>query len=618
MTIDGYSLLRLLAERDRSKLFLARDLKGRLCAFKLQKPLDPTHLQKLVQRDARLQPLTQGEGLLEILAHGLTEDGWTWKAMPLADNLAGLAPLDTDEGRRQYCPMTLLAWVAEKGRPSASLAAQWGIRLTAALATLHRAGLVHRDVKPANVLFLGGQPALGDYGLVGEPEDKVHYSGTEGYQPLEGTNDAGADLFALGKTLYEAWTGGNRLEFPSLPRAILDAKDWNSTGHRLNEVILRACDALPHNRFRSAEEFSAALVDVVSGRRRIHRRRWLGTAASLAALGTGVFLLLKYVKAPARIVWRRVRQKGFNVESWQGHQGTADWVRHRMYSYCSDNHGRTFEAVDLQQFTLIEKSISQGPILGGSSILQPETRELWLLEGGNGEASALDPETLNLRRLGGGPCDERHYSTRTYWNPVTRRVGILGGYGHFAVRNDRLEFDSTARTWVEVEKDRESPGPWRRETPIPLVPDGTGKKLYLIGGHGSRTGKEGEQMPGIRRFDGRLHLLNDIWELDLESGSWRCLLTLGALDTAVFRAAAYFPSMAALVVFEGLDASANTAGPANAWMLRPGVDLAPMRLPLEGEPSNLATAWAWTIDPQTGELLMFANDGIFRISLMPA
>ncbi len=485
MTIDGYSTLRLLAERERSRVFLARDAAGTLCAVKLQKPGDAAQLGVLAHRDARLQPLTRHPALLEILAHGVTEDGWTWKALPLADNLPGLPPVDTEEGQRQYTPMTLLARRTEigQGTPSAKMVAAWGLRLADGLAALHRGGLVHRDVKPANILFLEGEPCLGDYGLVGEPGDIVDYRGTEGYQPLEGTSDAGADLFALGKTLYETWTGGNRLEFPSLPREILEAPEWPTAGSQLNEVILRACDSQRRRRFRAAQELSGALADVVSGRHRLNRRRWLLTAAGAAAVGAGLFLFLRLGKAPARLEWRRVREKGFNLESWQGHAGTADWVRGQMYSFsfCVDLRGRAFQALDLARFTVVGTLFPDGPPQPVSTILHPQSRELWLIEGGNGEVFALDPGTLNLRSLGGGSCDERHFGSLTYWNPITGRVGILGGYGHLAVRNDRCEFDPVTRSWLELEPDRDNPGPWRR-CGWHLFPGATSRGRVLSGG----------------------------------------------------------------------------------------------------------------------------------------
>ena len=328
-SIPGFSLLRLLSERERSKVYLARDTSGALCAVKLKLPHDPAGLAELAGRVKRLQPLSERTGLLPILAYGVTDDGWLWKSFPLADNLPGLPPLGDEAGLQQYTPLTLRAWSTEHGPASAEVVGRWGSRLADALAVLHAAGLVHRDVKPENILFVNGEPCLGDYGLAGEPGCEPDYHGTEGYRPLEGTSDTGGDLFALGKTLYATWTGRDRLEFPSLPRAVLDAPDWNERGSQLNDIILRACHAQPRKRFDSAAELSGALSRVVSGKRPLNRRRWLLAGAGLAVAGAAAIWVPRLLRAPARVVWRRMRRKGFNVELWEGHMGMADWTRGR-------------------------------------------------------------------------------------------------------------------------------------------------------------------------------------------------------------------------------------------------------------------------------------------------
>jgi hypothetical protein len=50
-------------------------------------------------------------------------------------------------------------------------------------------------------------------------------------------------------------------------------------------------------------------------------------------------------------------------------------------------------------------------------------------------------------------------------------------------------------------------------------------------------------------------------------------------------------------------------------IVRPGRDRLPVRLPTGGEPSRLAVAWAWALDARSDELVMLADDGIFRISV---
>src|ERR1022692_4677747 len=79
-----------------------------------------------------------------------------------------------------YAPHTLRADL-ERGRLPAARVLEIGLALGEALGHLHHNGLVHRDVKPSNVIFVNGRPKLADIGLVTDASDRCWLVGTEGY-----------------------------------------------------------------------------------------------------------------------------------------------------------------------------------------------------------------------------------------------------------------------------------------------------------------------------------------------------------------------------------------------------------------------------------------------------
>jgi serine/threonine protein kinase len=139
---------------------------------------------------------------------------------------------------------------------------QLGLALASALEQLHRQQLVHRDIKPANIIYVNGAPKFADIGLVTEVSTAagdVSNVGTEGYVSPEGPGTAAADVYSLGKVLYEACMGRDRRLFPEVPTTVLEQPD-DSLLRRLNEIICRACESDPHERYQSALELHAALA----------------------------------------------------------------------------------------------------------------------------------------------------------------------------------------------------------------------------------------------------------------------------------------------------------------------------------------------------------------------
>ncbi len=181
------------------------------------------------------------------------------KASPIAQH-----PVSSIEPAASYVPDSLREELRCHGRLPAERAIDIGLALASALAHLHKHGLVHRDVKPSNIIFVQGTPKLADIGLVTDVGDSQSLVGTEGYLPPEGPGTPQADIFALGKVLYEAVTGQDRRCFPDLPS---DLKGWLDCQAvlELNEILLRACAADPFRRYLSAERVYADLAILKSG-----------------------------------------------------------------------------------------------------------------------------------------------------------------------------------------------------------------------------------------------------------------------------------------------------------------------------------------------------------------
>ncbi len=230
--------------------------------------------------------------------------GWAYCVMELADDARKVIresvnsdPAEkqprptTDSLNTEYVPRTLASDLRQ-GRLTAAECISLGLELADALAHLHQRGLLHRDVKPSNIVFVEGVPKLADIGLVAAVREAGSFVGTRGFMPPEGHQDGRGDVFSLGKVLYECAWGRDRLEFPDVPT---DAAEWADHGQlmELNEVILKASDPNPALRYASAGEMREELALLKHGKsvRRLRRleKHWrrvtrIASAAVVLAL----------------------------------------------------------------------------------------------------------------------------------------------------------------------------------------------------------------------------------------------------------------------------------------------------------------------------------------------
>jgi len=257
--IDGYAIEARVADSGVNVVYRARDLRSRqLVALKTLNPARADDLEEraMLAHEAWLGQRMEGRGFVRVHPRP-------------ADASALYAVFDWQPGR------SLEELLREGMRPGVAEVVAAARAVAEALGRLHRLGVVHRDVKPAN-LHLGddGQWRLLDLGVAlsgrASAAQRELHAGTPSYMNPEQWSgaqaDAGSDLFALGATLYQ-WTTG-RLPYGDIEpyqtgryrrdpvrasRVRPDVPMW------LDHLLAKAVALDARLRFETAEEFALAL-----------------------------------------------------------------------------------------------------------------------------------------------------------------------------------------------------------------------------------------------------------------------------------------------------------------------------------------------------------------------
>ncbi len=221
---------------------------------------------------------------------------------------------------------TLRDRLAAQGAQSLPEAVRIVRGILAALEHAHAAGVVHRDVKPSNVMLSGNDVLLADFGIA-RVRDAVDAELTEGgvvlgtpqYMSPEqsvGASDAGvaSDIYSVGCVLYELLTGERSKRIASRTLISVTAVDATQQQARIaampseiGTVVAKAMASDPLQRYASAAEFSLALVRAAEAavpssgapspaRSRASWRQW---PAGLVAAGVAAFGIFAYVRASA-------------------------------------------------------------------------------------------------------------------------------------------------------------------------------------------------------------------------------------------------------------------------------------------------------------------------------
>jgi len=304
-TIPDYELLRPIGRGAYGEVWLARSVTGIYRAVKViyRDSFEETRpYDREFDGVQRFEPISRAqENQVDVLHVGRNDAaGYFYYVMELADDANGDAALhgaiSADE-IAGYRPKTLKEILARQGRVRSHDCLSIAIGLCNALQHLHEHRLIHRDIKPSNIIFIGGAPKLADLGLVSTIDSTRSFVGTEGYVPREGPGTVVADLYSLGKVLYEMTTGRPRQDFPLLPENIESLEDRAGL-LELNEVVIRACADNEADRYASAADMRAELLLLQAGKsvRRLHaaERRLARLVPAVAGLcllaGAGLFV----------------------------------------------------------------------------------------------------------------------------------------------------------------------------------------------------------------------------------------------------------------------------------------------------------------------------------------
>jgi serine/threonine-protein kinase len=258
----GYEARRRLGGGATAEVFEAAAPGGARCAVKVLRALfvDAPDAVFRLEQEARALAALDHPGLLPVIDTGTTETGRPFFVMPL---LAGETVKQRLARRGPLAPIEACGVMDD---------------VLGALDAAHRAGVVHRDVKPANVFLTAGRAVLLDFGVAkilaapGRSTTEARIVGTPRYlapeQILGGPVDARTDVYAAGLTLFGmiAGRGPFAAEGPvDLMRAhVEDAparlRDLAPVSAALDHAVARALEKAPARRWPSARAFAAVLA----------------------------------------------------------------------------------------------------------------------------------------------------------------------------------------------------------------------------------------------------------------------------------------------------------------------------------------------------------------------
>ncbi|UCG88196.1 MAG: protein kinase, partial [Gemmatimonadota bacterium] len=267
---DRYEVERELGSGGMAIVYLARDLKhDRSVALKVMRPeLSASLGGERFLREISIAAKLSHPHILPLYDSG-DADGLLYYVMPFVEGESLRDLLD----REQQLPLEDAVRITRE--------------VADALGQAHSYGIIHRDIKPENIMLTGGHAIVADFGIArafsaagGDSLTQTGMAvGTPAYMsPEQAAGDANldgrTDVYSLGCVLYEMLVGQAPFTGPNaqaiMARHTMDMVTppsimRQSVPEELENVLLRSLEKSPADRFRTAADFSEALVSLDSG-----------------------------------------------------------------------------------------------------------------------------------------------------------------------------------------------------------------------------------------------------------------------------------------------------------------------------------------------------------------
>jgi serine/threonine-protein kinase len=296
-----YHVLRKLGEGGMGEVYLAQHVKlRRLQALKVMRSemsRDPDAASRF-NREASNAAEIDHANVARVYDFGETPEGLVYLSMEYVDGIS------------------LSALLKSQGALPPAVAASLAMQIADGLAAAHQLKVVHRDLKPDNLLVVGDPDGprtvkIVDFGIAKAMESEAQkvtrtgfVIGTPAYmspeQLLGGAVDGRSDLYSLGCVLYEMLTGAPPFEGPSreamVNRRLIDppprpSKAAQQVPRALDAVVSRAMARAVEDRYQTAAELRDDLRRAIEGQSssRAPTRTPLLVAAAVVAAGTAAW-----------------------------------------------------------------------------------------------------------------------------------------------------------------------------------------------------------------------------------------------------------------------------------------------------------------------------------------